>query len=486
MFRRESHRKPQPAVGRRRRGWTFAHAAWPALLCLWLLPAGSSFAASSDEDAIEAYWRRFGANGAATASDPTPTPRLPGQAPVGGVPLEHNRPGAPVGVPLERYRDEQGRVLARVKETPEPELLGPVMRAPNGEPIAGLVEDRYITVAQLNRRVELYMRAVPDRLETPRQRAIRRDAYARRLLEEWAESTSLAVLAARKGYTASEEDLQIALGELATLGHLDPDKTQQLSMVGVPREELEQELRDGLIVERYVRDRVDASFPEQALREIFAWRPYMFLEPTKVRAWQVFRPRVGRMTRSQQEQAEEELRTWRNRLRRCDDEREFAELARETERLRTVTAIDMEWVPESASLPTAMLEALFTLDPGDTSDVFKTELGLHAVKVVERREGENSFENARERIKDYLFDKTKETLYVRAREAYRIRLDPEGVRRPMDAVAGPSPTPTPPPGPIEPEPSLDALRPGPAASPDARPDPFDRPLVIEDLPRGVE
>jgi peptidyl-prolyl cis-trans isomerase SurA len=92
---------------------------------------------------------------------------------------------------------------------------------------------------------------------------------------------------------------------------------------------------------------------------------------------------------------------------------DFAELARELSEANPERGGDIGWV-HVASLAGWMAPVVSSLDPGGTSDVIETSFGCALLHLVERRVYEPvSFEQARDRLRQELFDERMEAEYRR-------------------------------------------------------------------------
>ncbi|MEK7139472.1 MAG: peptidylprolyl isomerase, partial [Patescibacteria group bacterium] len=82
---------------------------------------------------------------------------------------------------------------------------------------------------------------------------------------------------------------------------------------------------------------------------------------------------------------------------------------------------DMDWVAEGDMVPPTVQQAMFKLEPGETSDLIKSNLGLHVVKVVERVQGQQgTFEQARPQIEAMLFEKGKEAIFEQLKQNMKM------------------------------------------------------------------
>lgn len=302
-------------------------------------------------------------------------------------------------------------------------------RAPTGEQLVGVVDRRYLTLPQLRMRVDLLLRNAPP-LNDPELEQDRRVIYESNLLAKWIETTALAEHARQIGLTVNEEEVDRTLYELAQQDGQFSETHQRMTLIGVPEEDLRQEIRDGILVEKLVRKRINEVFSEDQLRAIFQMQKKLFVEPARARVWQVFMPTLDLKTHRQLDEMRDRMNDLRKQLRRCDDEEELAELIAEYKSTREIRIKDLGWVAENDLFPKPVLKAMFSLDPGDTSDVIRSQQGFHAVKVLERQDGgKASFAAARPHVENLLFDQVKNAIYETLKRHMEIHSNAGGLSK---------------------------------------------------------
>ncbi|MCL5271453.1 MAG: peptidyl-prolyl cis-trans isomerase [bacterium] len=316
--------------------------------------------------------------------------------------------------------------IRRVKTTP---MLGP-----DGQQLVGVVEDRRMTKPQLELRANLFLRNAPS-LGDPQKAEDRRVLTESRILDDWMKSTILAVHAQRKGYRVKPEEIDAAYKQLVAQSHGNPDQaTQMMRMIGIPEADLRQEIEDGIAVDKLMLDYVQANFPEQQKQAIFKEDPSIFLDPPRVRAWQLFYPLTSYLTSSQLEKVTALMNDLRKRLRKCKDMNDYLALKKYLQdNNREVVLSELSWATADEPLPQPVMKALFTMEIGETSDpVVNRGFGIHVVKVLERKEGEKSYEQAKPRIENFLIEKSKEILYEEVKGKYKIKINASGLTESHD------------------------------------------------------
>jgi hypothetical protein len=397
--------------------------------------------------------------------------------------------------------------------------------APTGEQLAAVVGDRTLTMGELKQRTATMLAQAPpvddgtlpadQHAELTKERQV---AYESTVLNEWIDNTVLAVYAGLKGISTTDAEVQTAYEDLTRSSPGGASKLGNGLYVGFSEAQLRQELRDGLQAEKAVKRGMTEIVTEDKLRRIFNERPDLFVVPDRVKAWQIFYPVIRLLTAKEEKAIASKMNGWRKKLARCKSEADFQALQKElsdTEGLiRRDAAIvqlrdaqekaaqgelkdpmairqagmqaadlgdpekpvisDLGWVAEGDPMPQAMHEALFKLDAGDTSDIFKSEseyrsLGYNVVKVVERvKGGQATFDQARPRVENMVYAQVKDLVMQAARAAVHIESDREGLRKWHKVESTPLPVVVPTPAAVVAEPDLSGLRGGENLTPAER------------------
>lgn len=335
----------------------------------------------------------------------------------------------PMWSPPAKFRRllEQQQMLKQKIKTRGPVETTPWL-SPKGERLVGVVENRMLTKPQLEMRVNLFLQH-QSRLDDPAKEEDRRVICESRILADWAQMTALAVLAEKQGFAVTPEEVDQALQKLASQSVQESGKAAaQMQMIGIPEGELRQELRDGIIVEKMMHTRVGQVSDEQLLT-LFKAHPDAFLDPTRVKAWQLFQPSGATMTRKQIADAQKEFEKWGKRLRKCKKEADYLKLQSELKGHENVVLSYLDRVASNEPLPAPLLKELFGLEPGETSGVIPTPLGLHMVKVLERTEGHGKFADAKPQIQNYLIEKVKDVMYQTATSKLKVITDASGLNK---------------------------------------------------------
>ncbi len=168
--------------------------------------------------------------------------------------------------------------------------------------------------------------------------------------------------------------------------------------------ELRREIGRGLTIAKLIERHVIVKLPESAAEEFYRQHPDKFQHPGQVRASHIlFRAATGADAAAAKQRATAAL----ERLHKGED---FGTLARELSEdpATAPNQGDLGFFPrEGVVKPFA--DAAFSLQPGQVSDLVRTEYGFHIIKVVEiRPAGITPLDDVRPRLQRYLEDQERE------------------------------------------------------------------------------
>jgi peptidyl-prolyl cis-trans isomerase C len=82
---------------------------------------------------------------------------------------------------------------------------------------------------------------------------------------------------------------------------------------------------------------------------------------------------------------------------------------------------DLGFFPRKWMLPEPLAKAAFALPVGGISDVVFTELGMHLLKVTDRKKGEPAdFEKIKDDVRDYYVEELRQQIITQERKAAKI------------------------------------------------------------------
>ena len=316
--------------------------------------------------------------------------------------------------------------------------------SPSGEKVVALVNDRYLSESELATRVAIEMMSTglelrhvqlsgngiqfePDAFSSERTFEKRRQEAAQRLLGEWVRDTTLTLHAAANRYRVSNWEIEEKLLELADSSGGDVEEVEgTIRAVGIPSSQLREEVRDAILIEKYLRDIMRKIYTNRHYRQI--WDSFgedsipMFQIPPRVQAFHVFRVVHGAMTKGQRKDIKKEMESLRKLLRKRNPDYDALRGRSDQDRQLQIGATG--WLNARAILPAGLHQALFSLEVGETSKVFQEGNGLHIVKILEREEGSGfTFETAIPQIENFIIMQLKNDVFDQLR---RLRRNSDG------------------------------------------------------------
>ncbi len=229
-------------------------------------------------------------------------------------------------------------VTPRVTPTPIPPTRTPFPPSPTPIPVAAEVNGELITMAEYQSELARYKAAAEGKLTSEDRTAVIRDLIHLELLEQGAQS---------QGYQVSQETLQARIAKLDSEGQ---PLQEWLAQYGYTEESFEKSLKRS-IAAAWMRDTIINQVPEKM---------------EQIRAQQILL-----YEKNQAEMVREEL----------ESGTKFAQLAKQYD---PQTLGDLGWFPCGYLTIPALDEILFNLEPGEISDIIKTEIGYHIIKVIDR------------------------------------------------------------------------------------------------------
>lgn len=241
---------------------------------------------------------------------------------------------------LNACRSEEVAPTPSFTSTPIPPTRTPFPPSPTPIPVAAEVNGEIIPVADFQAELARYKAAV-EREITPEDKEL--------VINNLIQLTLLAQGARSRGYEASSEELE---ERISALGPEDQSLNDWLAKYGYT----EASFRDSLarsVAAAWMRDAIASQVPEVA-EQIHAQQILLYEE----------------------EQAQAVLDELENGTK-------FAQLASNYD---PQTQGNLGWFPRGYLTMPSLEEAVFDLETGEISDMIKTEIGYHIIKVLERDE----------------------------------------------------------------------------------------------------
>ena len=182
-----------------------------------------------------------------------------------------------------------------------------------------------------------------------------------------------------------------------------PTEEQVLEKAGQTRDEAMASIRNQLLVDKVsdiITEEKGSPVTTEDARTYYDKNPNLFQVPGGIHLSQLLavpKPNPAKADKGAWEKAEEKITRARARILAGE---QFAAVARDVSEAPDASkGGDMGMIPASG-LPPFFVERASKMKPGDVSDVFRSEYGVHVIQLVETEPAEVvSFEDAQEKIK---------------------------------------------------------------------------------------
>lgn len=183
--------------------------------------------------------------------------------------------------------------------------------------------------------------------------------------------------------------------------------------------ELKSQIRKGIAIQQFVdKDLVqDVKVSQKEVEDFYKNNPDMFKQSEQVKASHILIKVDTKADKSAKDQANKKIKEIQKKL---EDGEDFVALAKEySEGPSNVNGGDLGYF-ERGRMVKPFEDVAFKLKPGEVSDMVETPFGYHLIKVVDKKpESVVSYENAKERIAQYLEQEKKEKALKRNIEDMR-------------------------------------------------------------------
>jgi len=185
-----------------------------------------------------------------------------------------------------------------------------------------------------------------------------------------------------------------------------PTEAQILERAGQNREEAKQSIREQLMAERIseiIAKETDVTVTTEEARDYYDKNPNLFQQPGKMHLWQILivpKPNPTKADESAWKRAEESAEKARSRILAGE---QFATVARDvSEAPDAAKGGDLGMLPV-VELPPFFVNIASGMNPGDISGVFRSEFGVHLIRLVATEDADKvSFEQAEPSIRRML------------------------------------------------------------------------------------
>ncbi|MBW1842204.1 MAG: peptidylprolyl isomerase [Deltaproteobacteria bacterium] len=187
--------------------------------------------------------------------------------------------------------------------------------------------------------------------------------------------------------------------------------------------ELKSQMRKGIAIQQFVdKDLVqDVKVSQKEVKDFYQNNPGMFKQPEQIKAGHILIKVDTQADKSAKDKASKKIKEIQKKL---EDGEDFAALAKEySEGPSNVKGGDLGYF-ERGRMVKPFEDVAFKLKPGEVSGMVETPFGYHLIKVVDKKpESVVSYENAKERITQYLEQEKKGEVLKRKIEYMRQKAD---------------------------------------------------------------
>lgn len=342
-------------------------------------------------------------------------------------------------------RDVKDNIAAR---SGRPAPLGPLYRRfPLQQVVVGEAGDSVLTYDVLHRMVtaRLLTEATFNGLKPDPSDEIGVREWERlqikaeaELLQEWALIKTLAYEAKRMGLNVSPQEVEQKLAELSQerLGDkASKDIANYNKAVGVEQNELQEQIKDGILIDKYILLEVERNFNNEKLLAIYNRNPAKYITMPKVHAWQILRKIDPSIRKGSKEYADMREKFYEVAKKAAKSKgKNFPELAREysDNPMNKETGGDMGWISATDSLAPEIMAELAKLKIGEVSKIIETKSGFHILRVTEYQpaKGVTFDESARKKVIDECVFAYKKEMAgkILSTASVRPRMNPNGFR----------------------------------------------------------
>jgi peptidyl-prolyl cis-trans isomerase C len=250
------------------------------------------------------------------------------------------------------------------------------------------------------------------------------------VLESLIDDELLYQIALEAGYSPTEQEVKEKLDLTKQQVGNEESYTQLLSQQGLTEDDLKQEIRKGLVREKFEMDRFMSGIEvkDADVKSFYEENTGEFTQPFQFRTSHVLLQVEEDASEEDREAAQAKIES---ALQRIEDGEEFSEVAREVSDCpSSKNGGDLNYNGKGSFVP-EFEEVALELEIGEISDVVETQFGYHIIKLTDLKEEQVvPLQQVRGQIEDYL-------LRVKAQEkrsAYLEEKKPSAdiQRKPLD------------------------------------------------------
>jgi len=292
--------------------------------------------------------------------------------------------------------------------------------------VVGVVDGDMITLSDLDAAMPRYGMANVLDEGNPLDKEIRLKQARKAVLEFIIEDRLLEKVANRFGIKVDDKEADKTIERMKQDGNISDEQikkelaAQGFSMEGY-RHFLTTQIRKSRIIEALIKPQI--SMTEEKIREYYQRHADDYLSP-EVRVSQIFIQVPAEPTAKDWKQAEKKMREVLQRLKKGATFEKTAALYSD-DTASANSGGDLGFFKKGEMLP-MLEEVIFKMEPGEVSGVIQSSLGLHLVKVTDKKEGSTPpLEEIKARVMDDYYREEATRLYTKWLEDLKSRFNTE-------------------------------------------------------------
>jgi parvulin-like peptidyl-prolyl isomerase len=309
---------------------------------------------------------------------------------------------------------------------PNPDALPPEVARRLGDSPSkwgAAVGDRVLPPASVRKRADAMLTLDPSSGAKSN-----RELLEQRIAEDWAERVAVATEARRRGITVTPEDMQRCRALLRERNGARFEEA--LRQAGFTDAEIEQEVQDLALAEKFVDSVFAEKFDDAKIRQVYEATPEEFVPSRRLRVSEIFKARPSDAAAARRTAAEME-RLQREAAAGAD----FGALAeKHSESDSRRNRGDLGWLDASDRITPQMADALSELKPGGVSRVVQTADGFAIYKLEAIEEPKPGYEGAKPLVVAAIRKAIRLSAYDEAKKQTIVRIGSE-VQKPRSAIA---------------------------------------------------
>ena len=209
------------------------------------------------------------------------------------------------------------------------------VRPPEGETVVGVVDTRFLTKADMDRRVNRLIFLTED--EGRWQEAEAKDKMRRRLeeltLREWAELSLLAVHAQAEGFTVTTREIDDKIRaiyetkEQDAQGRVISSAVAAIRAIDISHEELLGYVHDAILAEKLTQSRISRMVTESDMKQVYEMNPAAFVSPPQAHLYFLCARLTSQESLDEKRRLKAEMEQWREKAARTATKGKFLEVA---------------------------------------------------------------------------------------------------------------------------------------------------------------